>query len=301
MTKDKPTPHSADPFRHAGCLLSWGAGDRLEPLEIDQEKDTNDVNGTNTLDAGDADNNNDNNNDNNDNNNNNNNNNNEDNKTEISKNNNKNNQTIELEAETRSTRSKRPARVSLEPTPTKRIRNPYAKQYNNNNNNNKHQTPNTKHQTTNRNKKTKKKKKEKEKKRKNQQPDQKNKKRKMMRELTPKQPATIAVRNHACFIQRVDDATDPAKNDPGDAVLHEMFTKKLFSAFHARGVPYNEGKFKHKGVYKAIVKKDLTEKKPRPSLMRFVDEKSKKVINNGIYNPYGDMSDLLKLMAMELG
>eukprot|EP00536_Pseudo-nitzschia_multiseries_P016845 jgi/Psemu1/48097/gm1.48097_g len=33
----QPTPRSADPFRNVGCLLSFGEGDELQPLQIDQD------------------------------------------------------------------------------------------------------------------------------------------------------------------------------------------------------------------------------------------------------------------------
>eukprot|EP00536_Pseudo-nitzschia_multiseries_P013479 jgi/Psemu1/35284/gm1.35284_g len=320
----QPTPRSADPFRNVGCLLSFGEGDELQPLQIDQ----NGGDGDGDDDAG-ADNN-------------------------SSNNNNNNNQTIELEAEptTRSTRSNRPVRVSLEPTPTSnRIRNPYAKQYNNNSKSSQRQT--------------------------NKQKDVEEKEREREEAAEQKQAAEPEeqedkeVEDEEIDANVAADKYYPAKNDPGDAVLHEMFTKKvtmkdgiredylfyyhvsgakslqsktlvdqamkiwttniknlvsrdplnfkshhtyshqLFSVFHSRGVPYNEGEFKHKGGYKAVVKKDwaakrakdptLGTKRTKAEFDEFVDEKFKKVIDDGIYKPYEDMLDLLKLMAMELG
>eukprot|EP00536_Pseudo-nitzschia_multiseries_P015683 jgi/Psemu1/43417/gm1.43417_g len=359
----QPTPRSADPFRNVGCLLSFGEGDELQPLQIDQDGGDGD-------DDASADNNN-------------------------SNNNNNNNQTIELEAEptTRSTRSNRPARVSLEPTPTSsnRIRNPYAKQYNNN----------SKTSSRRQTKKQKQKQKDAEEKEREREeaaeqkqaaePEEEEDKEvedeeidanvaadkycKMIyhnpnrfntfgedgdrftnAESNTESYAKKVVRTHDRFIQIVADATDPAKNDPGDAVLHEMFTKKvtmkdeiredylfyyhvsgakslqsktlvdqatkiwttniknlvsgdplnfkshhmyscqLFSAFHSRGVPYNEGEFKHRGGYKAVVKKDWAEKRAKDPTLgtkrtkaefdEFVDEKFKKVIDDGIYKPY---------------
>eukprot|EP00536_Pseudo-nitzschia_multiseries_P001308 jgi/Psemu1/3015/gm1.3015_g len=184
--------------------------------------------------------------------------------------------------------------------------------------------------------------------------------------------AKKVIRNHARFIQIVADATDPAKNNPGDEVLYEMFTKKevmndgltlldylfyktvsgkpnkqsntimdqalkiwtthvtnlktgkpldfethqvyihqLFSAFHLQGVPYNPSDFKHRGGFIAAVNKDwkdtkiedptLGTKRNKAEFNEFVDEKFKKVIDDGTYKPYEDMLDLLKLMSMELG
>eukprot|EP00536_Pseudo-nitzschia_multiseries_P012887 jgi/Psemu1/33371/gm1.33371_g len=350
----QPTPRSADPFRNVGCLLSFGEGDELQPLQIDQDGGDGDNDAS-------ADNN-------------------------SSNNNNNNNQTIELEAEptTQSTRSNRPARVSLEPTPTSnRIRNPYAKQYNNN----------SKTSSRRQTKKQKQKQKDVEEKEREREEAAEQKQAAESEEQEDKEvedeeiDANVAadkyckmiyhnpnrfntfgedgdqftnaksnteayakkvVRTHDQFIQIVADATatDPAKNDPGDAVLHEMFTKKvtmkdgiredylfyyhvsgakslqsktlvnqaikiwttniknlvsgdplnfkshhmysrqLFSAFHSRGVPYNKGEFKHKGGYKAVVKKDWAEKRAKDPTLgtkrtkaefdEFVDEKFKK-------------------------
>eukprot|EP00536_Pseudo-nitzschia_multiseries_P004192 jgi/Psemu1/9450/gm1.9450_g len=343
----QPTPRSADPFRNVGCLLSFGEGDELQPLQIDQDGSHGDN------DAG-ANNN--------------------------SSNNNNNNQTIELEAEptTRSTRSNRPARVSLEPTPTSsnQIRNPYAKQYNNNSKSSRRQTKKQKQKQKDEEEKEREREEAAEQKQAAEPEEQDEDKEVEDAEEIDANSNTEAytkkvVRTHDQFILIVADATDPAKNDPGDAVLHEMFTKKvtmkdgiredylfyyhvsgakslqsktlvdqamkiwttniknlvsgdplnfkshhtysrqLFSAFHLRGVPYNEGEFKHRGGYKAVVKKDWAEKRAKDPTLgtkrtkakfdEFVDEKFKKVINDGIYKPYEDMLDLLKLMAMELG
>eukprot|EP00536_Pseudo-nitzschia_multiseries_P014753 jgi/Psemu1/40071/gm1.40071_g len=99
--------------------------------------------------------------------------------------------------------------------------------------------------------------------------------------------------------------------DPLNFKSHHTYSRQLFSAFHSRGVPYNKDEFKHKGGYKAVVKKDWAEKRAKDPTLgtkrtkaefdEFVDEKFKKVIHDGIYKPYEDMLDLLKLMAMELG
>eukprot|EP00536_Pseudo-nitzschia_multiseries_P013566 jgi/Psemu1/35624/gm1.35624_g len=373
----QPTPRSADPFRNVGCLLSFGEGDELQPLQIDQD-------GGNGDDDASADNN-------------------------SSNNNNNNNQTIELEAEptTRSTRSNRPARVSLEPTPTSnRIRNPYAKQYNNNSKtSSRRQTKKQKQKQKDVEGKEREREEAAEQKQAAEPEEQEDKEvedeeidanvaadkyckmiyhnpnrfntfgedgdRFTNAESNTEAYAKKVVRTHDRFIQIVADATDPAKNDPGDVVLHGMFTKKvtmkdgiqedylfyyhvsgakslqsktlvdqamkiwttniknlvsgdplnfkshhtysrqLFSAFHLRGVPYNKGEFKHKGGYKAVIKKDWAEKRAKDPTLgtkrtkaefdEFVDKKFKKVINDGIYKPYEDMLDLLKLMAMELG
>eukprot|EP00536_Pseudo-nitzschia_multiseries_P004160 jgi/Psemu1/9391/gm1.9391_g len=266
----QPTPCSADPFRNS--------------LQIDQDSGDGDDN------AG-ANNN--------------------------SSNNNNNNQTIELEAEptTRSTRSKRPARVSLEPTPTNRIRNPYAKQYNNKNNNNKSSRRQTKKQKQKDDEE-----KEREREREREEAEQK-------QAAKPEEQEDKEVEDdEEIDANEAADKYYPAKNDPDDVVLHEMFTKKsktlvdqamkiwttnienlvsgdplnfkshhtyscqLFSAFHSRGVPYNEAKDPTLGTKRTKAKFD-----------EFVDEKFKKVINDGICKPYEDMLDLLKLMAMELG
>eukprot|EP00536_Pseudo-nitzschia_multiseries_P018874 jgi/Psemu1/57757/gm1.57757_g len=110
-------------------------------------------------------------------------------------------------------------------------------------------------------------------------------------------------------------------NNPGDEVLYEMFTKKgmmdwlqpiedyLFCK--TVSVPYNPGDFKHNGGFVAVVNKYWKDKKivdPMLGAKRtkkarfndFVDEKFKKVINDGTYKPYEGMLDLLKRMAMEL-
>eukprot|EP00536_Pseudo-nitzschia_multiseries_P011062 jgi/Psemu1/27741/gm1.27741_g len=311
-------------------------------------------------------------------------NNNADNKTEISRNDNKNNQTIELllEAEMQSTRSKRPARVSLEPTPTKRIRNPYyAKQYNNNNNNNDNKKSSKRQ--TNKNKQKQKNEEEREREEEEKQAaepeeqeeesdegiDTKAKVASDYCQMIKHDPnpftnaksnteayAKKVVRNHARFIKLVADATDPAKNDPGDAVLHEMLTKKVIMKYgiredylfyyHISGAKGLQSKtlvdqalkiwttnIKKLGKWKdfelqiashiqsaallcfpcpgAVVKKDWTEKKAKDPALgtkrtktqfdEFVDKKFKKVIGVGICNPYEDMSDLLKRIAMELG
>eukprot|EP00536_Pseudo-nitzschia_multiseries_P012366 jgi/Psemu1/31810/gm1.31810_g len=281
---------------------------------------------------------------------------------------------VEAEPTTRSTRSKRPARQ-------------YNNNNNNNNNNNK---KSSRHQTKNKTKQKQKMKKKRKRKRRRRtkqaaKPEEQDKEEEEDEEIDAKAAdnkyckmiyhdpnhfntfgedgdrftnaelnteayAKKVVRNHDRFIQIVADATDPAKNDPGDAVLHEMFTKKiifyyrasgakslqsktlvdqamkiwtttinylvsgdplnfkshhtysrqLFSAFHLRGVPYNEGEFKHKGGYKAV-DPTLGTKRTKAEFDELVDEKFKKVINDGTYKPYEDMLDLLKLMAMELG
>eukprot|EP00536_Pseudo-nitzschia_multiseries_P014517 jgi/Psemu1/39025/gm1.39025_g len=305
-----PVPYTPGPMTQdaanslLGCLLSFGEGDELQPLQIDQDSGDGDD------DAG-ADNN--------------------------SSNNNNNNQTIELEAEptTRSTRSK-PAEpeeqedkeVEDEEIDANEAADKYCKMiYHDPNRFNTFGEDGDRFTNV---------------------------------ESNTEVYAKKVVRTHDQFIQIVADATDPAKNDPGDAVLHEMFTKKvtmkdgiqedylfyyhvsgakslqsktlvnqamkiwttniknlvsgdplnfkshhtyshqLFSAFHLRGVPYNEGEFKHRGGYKAVVKKDWAERKrakdptlgtkrTKAEFDEFVDEKFKKVIDDGIYKPYEDI------------
>eukprot|EP00536_Pseudo-nitzschia_multiseries_P004688 jgi/Psemu1/10544/gm1.10544_g len=91
-----------------------------------------------------------------------------------------------------------------------------------------------------------------------------------------------------------------------------VYIRQLFSAFHSRGVPYNQGYFKHRGGFVAVVNKDWKDKKIEDPTLgstkrnkakfdEFVDEKFKKVIDDGTYKPYEDMLDLLKLMTIELG
>eukprot|EP00536_Pseudo-nitzschia_multiseries_P008483 jgi/Psemu1/20520/gm1.20520_g len=169
------------------------------------------------------------------------------------------------------------------------------------------------------------------------------------------------IRNHDNFIKLIANATDPAKNDPGDEILYEMFTKKellndgltvdylfyertvsgkpnkqsktimdqalkiwtthvtnlkngkpldfethqvyirkLVSVFHSKGVKYTYNDFKYKGGFK-IKDPTFDTKRNKAELDEFVDEKFKKVIDDGTYKPYKDMLDLLKLMTMERG
>eukprot|EP00536_Pseudo-nitzschia_multiseries_P004685 jgi/Psemu1/10541/gm1.10541_g len=337
----QPTPCSADPFRNVGCLLSFGEGDELQPLQIDHDG------GNNNNDAG-ADNN--------------------------SSSNNNNNQTIELEAEptTRSTRSNHPARVSLEPTPTSnRIRNPYAKQYNNNSKSSRRQTKKQKQKQKDV-EETERERKEAAEQKQAAKPEEQEGKEvedeeidvnvaadkycKMIyhnpngfntfgedgdrftnaesnTEAYAKKKVTMkdGIREDYLFYYHVSGAkslqsktlvdqamkiwTTNIKNlvseDPLNFKSHHTYSRQLFSAFDLLGVPCNEGKLTHKGGYKAVVKKDWAEKRAKDPTLgtkrtkakfdEFVEEKFKKVIDDGIYKPYEDMLDLLKLMAMELG
>eukprot|EP00536_Pseudo-nitzschia_multiseries_P007306 jgi/Psemu1/17621/gm1.17621_g len=176
---------------------------------------------------------------------------------------------------------------------------------------------------------------------------------------------------HNRFHKIVREATDPTTNNPGDAVLHEMFTKEvrmknhlevdylfyynisgppnmhkrtildqalkiwttrianakdgkplnttthgvyvqqLFSAFHARDVQFAAADFNFQGGFKGVLQKDwnnkreadptIGTKRTKAEFDEFVDEKFAKVVTDGIYKPFDDMHDLLKLLTMELG
>eukprot|EP00536_Pseudo-nitzschia_multiseries_P018949 jgi/Psemu1/58178/gm1.58178_g len=176
---------------------------------------------------------------------------------------------------------------------------------------------------------------------------------------------------HNRFHKIVREATDPTTNNPGDAVLREMFTKEvrmknhldvdylfyynvsgprnmhkrtildqalkiwttrianakdgkplnttthgvyvrqLFSAFHARDVQFAAADFNFQGGFKGVLQKDwnnkreadptIGTKRTKAEFDEFVDEKFAKVVTDGIYKPFDDMHDLLKLLTMELG
>eukprot|EP00536_Pseudo-nitzschia_multiseries_P012390 jgi/Psemu1/31900/gm1.31900_g len=228
------------------------------PLQIDQENETSDDdNNNNGIDAG------------------------------ANNNTSNNNEDMEMKSQ--------PARVSLEPTPTNWIQNPYAKQYNNNNNNNNNKS--SQHQT----KKQKQEQKGEEEKESEREEEEKQaaKPEEQDEEINDEGISSKAKAADDYLHQSktlVDQAmkiwTTSIKNFVNGDVLnfksHRTYSWQLFSAFRAQGVPYNKGVFNHKGGYKA-------------AFDEFVEEKFKKVTDDGIYNPHEEMLDLLKLMVMELG
>eukprot|EP00536_Pseudo-nitzschia_multiseries_P015012 jgi/Psemu1/40940/gm1.40940_g len=72
-----------------------------------------------------------------------------------------------------------------------------------------------------------------------------------------------------------------------------------------------DGDFNFQGGFKGVLQKDWNDKREadptigtkrtKAELNEFVDEKFAKVVINGIYKPFDDMHDLLKLLTMELG
>eukprot|EP00536_Pseudo-nitzschia_multiseries_P005157 jgi/Psemu1/11862/gm1.11862_g len=87
------------------------------------------------------------------------------------------------------------------------------------------------------------------------------------------------IRLHDNFMKLVANATDPAKNDPGDEILYGMFTKKELMNDDWKG--------------KKIEDLTLGTKRNKAKFDEFVDEKFKKVIDDGTYKPYEDIDELL--------
>ena len=83
------------------------------------------------------------------------------------------------------------------------------------------------------------------------------------------------------------------------------------SAFHKKGIQFNEADFKGKGLFLSAVKLDwnkkraadptLGAKQTKASFDEYRDLKFASLLEIGVYKPYEDMQDLLKIMAMELG
>eukprot|EP00536_Pseudo-nitzschia_multiseries_P015471 jgi/Psemu1/42729/gm1.42729_g len=98
---------------------------------------------------------------------------------------------------------------------------------------------------------------------------------------------------------------------PLNTTTHGVYVRQLFLAFHARDVHFAAADFNFQGEFKGVLQKDWNNKREADPMIgtkrtkaefnEFVDEKFAKVVTDGVYKPFNDMHDLLKLLTMELG